>query len=250
MAILEREARGAVLVARFNHANAHNPMSLELETAIRSVCRETNETPGIRALVLTGGSDRSFCAGGDFNEVAQLSGRAAVEAYIDRTIDFYSTILSVTKPTVGAIGGYAVGLGFQLALCCDWRIGSPETKLLMWELKHGIACTVGGHLLESFVGRAAMSDIIYGCEPVPISWAFDHKLLHEVADSSDLVEAAIARAQALSEFPEITFQRTKETVNQRLIAGLQHIAEDAKEAHVAGVASRAAQQHFKGVLEH
>ncbi|RZN06372.1 enoyl-CoA hydratase/isomerase family protein [Bradyrhizobium genosp. SA-3] len=250
MAVLETESLGAVLVARFNHANAHNPMSLELENAVRSICRETEENPAIRALVLTGGNDRSFCTGGDFNEVAQLSGRAAVEKHIGRLIDFYCTILNVTKPTVAAVGGYAVGLGFQVALCCDWRVGSPETKLLMWEVKYGIACTIGGYMLESFVGRAAMSDIIYGCEAVPVSWAVDHKLLHEVVDSGNVVEAAIARAQVLSEFPDITFRRTKETVNQRFVAGLRDIATDAKEAHVAGFASGAVQEHFNRVLGH
>ncbi|WP_194473367.1 enoyl-CoA hydratase/isomerase family protein [Bradyrhizobium sp. CCBAU 51753] len=250
MAILQTEARGAVLVAQFNHANTHNPMSMELENAIRSICGETEDNPAIRALVLTGGNDRSFCAGGDFNEVAQISGGGAIEALIDRLIDFYSAILKVTKPTVAAVGGYAIGVGFQVALSCDWRVGSPATKLLMWELKHGIACTIGGYMLESFVGRAAMSDLIYGCEAAPISWAADQKLLHEVVDSSNLVEKAITRAQILSEFPEITFRRTKETVNRRFVAGLHAIAPEAKEAHVASTATSAVQQHLKRVLRH
>lgn len=248
MTILETEARGAVLVARFNHGNANNPMSLELEKAICSICHETEENSAIRALVLTGGNDRSFCVGGDFNEVVRLSERAAVEAFIDRVIDFYSTILNVTKPTVAAVGGYAIGIGFQVALSCDWRVGSLETKLLMWELKHGFACTIGGYMLESILGRAAMSDIIYRCETIPISWAAEHKLLNEIVDSKSLVDRAVARAQILSEFPEITFRRTKESVNQRFIAGLRQIALDTKEAHVAGFGSRAAEQHFKRVL--
>lgn len=249
MAILETETRGAILVAQFNHANILNPMSLELENAIRSICRETEDSPAIRALVLTGGNDRSFCAGGDFNEVAQVSGREAVEAAIDRMIDFYSTILKVSKPTVAAIDGYAIGMGFQIALSCDWRVGSPGTKLIMWELKHGMACPVGSYMLETFVGRAAMSALVYGCEPVPVSWAADHKLLQEVVDSSSLVESAIARAQTLSEFPEITFRRTKESVNRRFIAGLNDIAPEAKEIHVAGFASGVAQQHFNRILK-
>ncbi|WP_439406502.1 enoyl-CoA hydratase/isomerase family protein [Bradyrhizobium sp. DASA03076] len=248
MPILETEAYGAVLVARFNHSNINNPMSVELENAIRATCKETEENSAIRALVLTGGNNRSFCAGGDFKEVAQISGRAAVESFIDRVVDFYCTILHVTKPTVAAIGGYAVGLGFQVALSCDWRVGSSETKLLMWELKHGLACTIGGYMLESFLGRAAMSDIIYRCEAIPVAWAADHKLLHEVVDSEGLVERAVARAQILSEFPETTFRRTKASLNQRLITGLRNIALDAKEAHVAAFASGAAEEHFNRVL--
>lgn len=248
MTILKTEAQGAVLVAQFNNGSAHNPMSLELENAVRSICRETENNSAIRALVLTGGNERSFCAGGDFNEVARLSERAAVEAFLDRVIDFYSTILNVTKPVVAAVGGYAVGIGFQVALCCDWRVGSRETKLLMWELKHGLAVAVGAYMLESIVSRAAMSDIIYGCEAIPISWAADNKLLHEVVDSRNLVESAIARAQILGEFPEITFRRTKASINQRLLAGLRDVAMDAKEAHVAAFASNAADTHIKRVL--
>ncbi|MBB4365276.1 enoyl-CoA hydratase/carnithine racemase [Bradyrhizobium sp. CIR18] len=249
MPILETEVRDAVLIARFNHANAQNPLSLELENAIRYICRETEDNPAIRALVLTGGNDRSFCVGGDFNEMAQISGRAAIETLIDRLIDFYSTILNVTKPTVAAVGGYAIGIGFQIALSCDWRVGSPETKLLMWELKHGIACTIGGYMLESFFGRAAMTDLIYGCEIVPIAWAADHKLLNEVVDSNSLVENAIARAQMLGGFPEVTFRRTKESVNRGFIAGLHAIAPQAKKAHVASAATSAVQQHFRHVLK-
>lgn len=249
MAILETQVRGAVLVAQFNHANVSNPMSLELEEAICSMCRSIEHDPAIGALVLTGGNERSFCSGGDFNEVARISGRLAVEQFIDRLIGLYSTILNVTKPTVAAIGGYAVGIGFQVALSCDWRVGSPETKLLMWELKHGLACTIGGYMLESFVGRAAMSDIIYGCDTISVPWAAEHKLLHEVVHLENVVDAAVARAQTLSEFPEITFRGTKESVNQRLVSGLRRIAADAKEAHVAGFASGAADTHFRHVLE-
>lgn len=249
MAILEKEARGAVLVARFNHPNANNPMSLELANAISSICRETNDNPAIRSLVLTGGNDRSFCVGGDFNELIQLSERAAVEAYFESVIDFYCTILKVTKPIVAAVGGYAIGLGFQVALCCDWRVGSPETKLIMPELKHGISCTVGGYMLDNFVGRAAMYDIIYRCEAIQVSWATDHKLLHEVADSDSLVEKAIARAQILGEFPEVTLRRTKESLNRKIIAGLRNVATDTKETNVAGFANRTAEPHWKRVLK-
>ncbi len=48
------------------------------------------------------------------------------------------------KPTIAAIDGYAIGIGFQLALSCDLRIATSRAQLLMWELKYGIACTIGG----------------------------------------------------------------------------------------------------------
>ncbi|MCK1354249.1 enoyl-CoA hydratase/isomerase family protein [Bradyrhizobium sp. CW7] len=235
MAILETETQGTVLVARFNHPNAHNPMNLELESAIRSVCQEVENASAIRALVLTGGKDRSFCAGGDLKEPAELPAYALAEVTIERLIDLYSAILKVTKPSVAAVSGYAIGTGLGIALSCDWRVGSAGSKLLMRELKYGSACVVGAYMLETFVGRAAMSAIIYGCEAIPLSWALDHRLLHEIVDPYQCEDRAVARAQILSEFPEVSFRRTKETINQDLLAGLQRIARDAKDAYGAAL---------------
>ncbi|OSI71049.1 enoyl-CoA hydratase/isomerase family protein [Bradyrhizobium canariense] len=237
MAILRTETRGRVLVARFNHPNPHNPMNLALENAIRSICEEVEDDSAIRALVLTGGKDRSFCAGGDLKELAELSGGGLADTSIERVTDLYSAILKVTKPSVAAVDGYAIGTGFGIALCCDWRVGSAGTKLLMRELKHGKACVIGAYMAETFVGRAAMSEIIYGCEAIPLSWALDHRLLHDIADSGQCEDKAIARAQILSEFPEVSFRRTKERVNQSVLVGLQRIAGDAKDAYAAAIAS-------------
>ncbi|WFU62555.1 enoyl-CoA hydratase/isomerase family protein [Bradyrhizobium brasilense] len=237
MGILQTETRGRVLVARFNHPNPHNPMSLALENAIRSICQEVENDSAIGALVLTGGKDRSFCAGGDLKELAERSGYGWADASMERVIDLYSAILKVTKPSVAAISGYAIGTGLGIALCCDWRVGSAGTQLLMWELKHGNTCVIGAYMMETFVGRAAMSDIIYGCEAIPLSWALDQRLLHEIVDSRQCEEKAIAHAQTLSEFPEVSFRQTKEKVNQSVLAGLQRITRDAKDAYAAGIAS-------------
>ncbi|WP_439366151.1 enoyl-CoA hydratase/isomerase family protein [Bradyrhizobium sp. DASA03005] len=237
MTILQTETRGRVLVARFNHPNPHNPMNLALENAIRSICQEVEDDSAIGALVLTGGRQRSFCAGGDQKELAELSGYGWADSAIERVIDLYSAILRVTKPSVAAVDGYAIGTGLGIVLCCDWRVGSAGTKLLMRELKQGSACVIGAYMMETFVGRAAMSDIIYRCEAMPLSWALDHRLLHEIVDSPHCEEKAIARAQILSEYPEVSFRRTKQKVNQSVLAGLERIAGDAKDAYAAGIAS-------------
>lgn len=248
MAILEKTMTNSVLVVQFNHDNPKNPMNRALEQQIVKTCREAEHDPAVKALVLTGGDGRSFCVGGDFKEVSQVKERAQIEELIDRIIVLYGAILEVTKPTVAAVNQHAIGLGFQLALLCDWRVGSSDTKMIMWELKHGVACTLGAFMLEKFLGRAAMTDIIYGCDALPVDWALEHKLLNEVVDSSAITERAIARAEILADYPEVTFRRTKEVVNRSFIAGLHDAVQSTKEAHVAGFSSTAAEDHFKRVL--
>ncbi|MGY4353205.1 enoyl-CoA hydratase/carnithine racemase [Bradyrhizobium sp. GM7.3] len=248
MAALSVYTRGDVLVAQFNREKHVNPLNRELERAIVETCRTAQEEPAVKAMVLTGGVHRSFCAGDDLNEASELKTLANVEEFIDRIIAFFVAILSVTKPTVAGIDGYAIGAGLEMALCCDWRVGTPTTKALGWELKHGLACPIGAYLLEKSLGRAAMSDIVYGCEIVPVRWAAEHKLFNEVADAKDVVERAISRAGVLGASPAVTYRRTKESVNRSLIAGLRELAPIAKNIHAEGFLNNSAKAHFARVL--
>lgn len=248
MAILERKFQGSVLVAQLNRDVPTNPMNRALEHEIVRVCQDVEDSPHIKALVLTGGRGRSFCVGGDFNEVREANNREAIEDLIDRCITLYISILRVTKPTVAAIDGYAIGLGFQMALSCDWRIGATGAQMIMWELKKGVACPLGAYMLEKFFARAAMLDIVYGCEALPTSWALDHKLLNELSEPDDLLEKAVTRAKALCAYPEVPYRQTKQSINGSFISGLLDVAKVAKEVHIASFMSKSAEHHFDRVL--
>ncbi|WP_024520853.1 enoyl-CoA hydratase/isomerase family protein [Bradyrhizobium sp. Tv2a-2] len=235
-------------MAQFSREKPVNPLNRELARGIVDACRRAQDEPSVKSIVFTGGVHRSFCAGDDLNEARDLKSLVDVEEFIDRMIALYVAILSVPKPTVAGIDGYAIGAGLEMALCCDWRVGTPTTTALGWELKHGLACPIGAYMLEKMLGRSAMSDIVFGCEAVSTKWAAEHKLFNEMAERKDVVERAISRADVLGAYPEVTFQRTKESVNRSFIAGLKEIAPIAKSIHADGFLSNSAQAHFRRVL--
>ncbi|UVO30482.1 enoyl-CoA hydratase/isomerase family protein [Bradyrhizobium arachidis] len=235
-------------MAQFNRANPLNPLNRELERGIIAACRLAQDEPAVKAMVLTGGVRRSFCVGDDFNEARDVKTKAAVEELVDRLTRLYVAILNVPKPTVAAIDGYAIGGGVQIALCCDWRVGTPTAKALGWELKYGLGCPIGAYMLEKSLGRAATSDIVFGCEAVSVKWALQHKFFNEVAQGTEVVEKGISRAMALGAYPEITYRRTKECVNRSFIVGLQELAPIAKNIHVEGFLSKSAEVHFARIL--
>ena len=249
MSILKIHRENGVLVLEFAHENSQNPMSKALAEAIIEACGTATSDPAVSAVVLTGGQNRSFCAGGDFNEVSKMKLREEVEAWLDRTIGLYVAILSINKPTVAAVEGHAIGTGFQIALCTDWRLGSSNTKLNMWELKHGLACSVGGYMLEKFSSRALMLKLVVGCEPMPASEGLEYGFLNEVVDSSNMVERAVERAQQFAKYPQLPFLRTKSSFNRSFIQGLQGILQESKEAHCAAFLNRTADAHINRVLK-
>ncbi|UVO35709.1 enoyl-CoA hydratase/isomerase family protein [Bradyrhizobium arachidis] len=247
MTVLNVYMKDAVLVAQFNREKPVNPLNRELQTAIVETCQFAESEPAVKAIVLTGGVRRSFCVGDDFRE-ARARTQADVEELVDRVTWLCVAILSVTKPVVAGIDGYAIGGGLQIALCCDLRVGTKNTKVLGWELKHGIGYPVGAYMLEKSLGRAAMSDIIFGCEVVPADWAARYRLFHELANPSDVVEKAVSRAAVLATYPEVSYRRTKAAVNRSFVSGLKELMPIAKKIHVDCFLSGAADAHLAKVL--
>ncbi|MDA9523419.1 hypothetical protein XI06_24880 [Bradyrhizobium sp. CCBAU 11434] len=239
---------GPILVAQFNREKPVNPLNRELERSIVETCQLANDESSVKAIVLTGGVRRSFCVGDDFNEASELKTVTEIETFIDRLIELYIAILNVTKPTIAGIDGYAIGAGLDMALCCDWRVGTPTAMALGSELKHGLACPIGAYMLRKTLGRAAMSDIIFGCEIMPIGWATERRFYNEIVEAKDVVSTAISRAMLLGSYPDVTYRKTKEAVNLSFISGLRALTPTAKNINVAGFFGRSAQAHFARIL--
>ncbi|MEV6319385.1 enoyl-CoA hydratase-related protein [Streptomyces sp. NPDC051776] len=86
-----------------------------------------------------------------------------------------------------------MGVGLQIALCCDVRIGSRVSKLVMPEFRVGIACNFGGYMLETVVGRSVMQDMLYTCA----EWPADRALADRPPARSDVPRRPVgARTRA------------------------------------------------------
>jgi enoyl-CoA hydratase/carnithine racemase len=239
---------GDVLTLTFNHASRSNPMNEAMGRALTAHCQQANDDDAIRAVVLTGGPERYFGAGGDFREVSQIADGKDVDVWIDWITDLYVSLLEVEKPTIAAVDGFAVGIGFQLALCCDWRIGTEHATLIMPELAKGIGCTYGGLMLERAVGRIRMTHIVYGCERITAPQALTLGLLDEVCPATALAASARATAARFAGYPAAAVRGTKRSLNRPFIAALRNLVDETKQVHRAAFRAGGAQPHFDAVL--
>ncbi|RCX16318.1 carboxymethylproline synthase [Anaerobacterium chartisolvens] len=240
--------KNGVLTVQFNHAHYNNPFSDALESAVSYSLTKAEENPDVKAVIITGGIDRSFSVGGDFNEVKELKGGKEVEEWIDGVVGLYISSLRLTKPTIAAVDKYAIGIGFQLALTCDWRIATERCQFIMPELKHGIACTLGQYMLEKSLGRAAMMEIIYDSEAISIERCFKYGLINKVTKVEDLLEESQKLAERLANYPEVPFGKTKKVINESYIKGLQDVMENTKAVHRASFGAGHAQKFMKKIV--
>lgn len=121
-----QESAGIAIVT-IHRPNFKNAMTKKMWNELAAIGREIPKNPRTRVVVLKG-SKGSFTAGSDIKEFSRMTLEEADEAFRIME-DAISTFERLPIPTIGLINGYGIGAGFQLALACDLRIGTHETKM-------------------------------------------------------------------------------------------------------------------------
>jgi enoyl-CoA hydratase/carnithine racemase len=85
---------------------------------------ELDKDPEIGCIVLTG-SEKAFAAGADIKE---MKDKSYPETYITGMLSWWDNVTKIKKPIVGAVSGYALGGGCELAMMCDILIAGDNAK--------------------------------------------------------------------------------------------------------------------------
>ncbi|QNE74929.1 enoyl-CoA hydratase/isomerase family protein [Streptomyces finlayi] len=237
-----------VLLAEFTGAHEQNPFSRARMRELTALMRDVDADDKVRCVLLYGGPGRSFGVGGDFNEVSMFTGGDEVNGWIDDITDLYATIAGISKPVVAAIDGYAIGVGLQIALCCDYRVGSENARLVMPELKVGIACNFGGFMLRYTVGTTVMQRMLYTCEEWPAQRALADGLLHEVRPVENTLGRALELSRTLARYTPEAVQGTRPRVNAPFVEGLERLRAEAKDSHRKAFAAGEAQVRMRRII--
>jgi enoyl-CoA hydratase len=115
--------------------------------------------PDVRAVVITGSGDRSFCAGmhlDTFRDMEPSGGRA----FISRVASMLDAVRRCPVATVARLNGTCVGIAFELALACDVRVAHPGVRVGLPEVKLGIPSIADAALLPSFLGPSLAHELI------------------------------------------------------------------------------------------
>jgi len=136
----KREPLAWITLNRPEVLNIHN---VQMRDDLYEVLGAVKADEDIRAVVVQGAGDRAFCAGADLSEF--LTAPPPTEArHIRFDRDLWGLFLSVPQPVVGALHGYVLGSGIEIALCCDLRIATENAVFGLPEVGLGIIPAAGG----------------------------------------------------------------------------------------------------------
>jgi enoyl-CoA hydratase/carnithine racemase len=157
------------------------------------------ERSGQRVLVLRG-SNGDFCAGSDMNKSSTRLPSAADTAATMRVISRAVTALHrLTKPTIAAVDGVAVGAGFNMAIGCDIVIATDRARFAEIFVKRGLTLDFGGTwLLPRLIGLARARELALTGRIIGAAEALDIGLVSSVVAVEDLDAAVTATATQLA----------------------------------------------------
>ncbi len=197
-----------------------NAIDEQLHTEVRAAAVEAGERADVRAVVLYGG-ERVFAAGADIKAMSQLDGRSMVDWGRELTNSF-TAVARLPKPVIAAITGYALGGGYELALCADFRVMGAGAKVGQPEILLGVIPGAGGtQRLARLVGPAKAKDLVFTGRHVGAEEALEMGLADAVVPDAEVYTTALAMARKLAAGPPLALAAAKRAIDEGLDLPLQ-----------------------------
>ncbi len=195
--VLRETVDGSIAILTFHRPEKLNALSTPLLQAFARRLDEVEADPAIRVVILTGAGEKAFVAGAD---IAEYAGRqdARFAAYQFSSRRLFDRLEALTKPVIAAVNGYALGGGFEIALCCDVLVVSTRARLGLPEGLLGLSPGGGGtqRLIRS-IGRHATADLLLAAQRLTGERAYQLGLAAAVVEPESLREAALEKARAM-----------------------------------------------------
>jgi enoyl-CoA hydratase/carnithine racemase len=180
------------------------------------------EASDARAIILSG-EGVVFSAGVDFSSLsgagsAGAGGKPSLARFrrsVARSQAALNLLESIEKPVIGAIHGYAGGLGLELALACDARIAAAGTKLGMPEVRLGLIPDVGGTTrLTRTVGYAKAKELIMTARMIEANEAERIGLVNKVVPVGQQIAGAEELAREMARNAPLAVGMAKKVIDR------------------------------------
>lgn len=209
-----------IAVLTFNRPEKMNALSTALLNRLEALLGEIANDDGVRVVILTGAGDKAFIAGADISEYNDQT--------FDQFVDYqfygrrlFSMLDAFPKPTIGAINGYALGGGFEIALCCDILIASTNARFGLPEGLLGLSPGGGGtQRLTRALGRYVAADVLLSARRLSAERAYALGLVAEVAEPAALMDAALDKARYVLKVAPLSAREMKRLMRDGLDASL------------------------------
>ena len=191
-----------------NRPAALNALNTTMMTEFAAALHHVTDT-GARVLVLTG-AGRAFAAGAD---IAEMRDRTFGDMTDTNHLAAWEQLADLRIPTIGAVNGFALGGGCEIAMMCDILIAGEGASFGQPEIGLGIIPGIGGtQRLTRLVGKAQAMDLILTGRRVDAAEALRIGLVSRVVADDEVLDQALVVARQIAAFSGRAVRAAKECV--------------------------------------
>lgn len=214
------EVSDHVAYVTLNRPKSLNSISHSLDLELAQAWDTIDDDPDIWMAVLAATDERAFCVGADISGGTEAD--ASRLALGGGLTGIGGPLRVLKKPLVAAVQGYALGGGFELAMCADIIVAADTTQFGLPEVKAGIIGESGvmHRAIRQLPHHVALALILTG-DRMPATDALQHGLINEIVPYEDLAAASNRWAEKLCAASPLAMQAAKHAVMTGLQSSLE-----------------------------
>lgn len=207
--ILTSEPINGIGVIQINRPQVLNALSLQTMTEIVEAMEHFDQSADIRCIVIHG-NDKAFAAGADIKE---MSGAGSMQMLERDQFAKWERIRAIKKPIIGAVSGFALGGGCELAMNCDMLIASESAQFGQPEINIGVMPGAGGtQRLTRAIGKVRAMELALTGRMISAHEAWRCGLVNRVVPIDSYMHEAMALAAEIATKAPIAVKLIKESV--------------------------------------
>lgn len=206
-----------VCVLTINRPEARNAINGPVTDALGQALANADADPEIRAIILTGAGDKSFCAGADLKALSH--GENIGPSDPEHGKWGFAGVVShpVSTPVIAAVNGTALGGGTELVLAADLAVAAQSASFGLPEVKRGLFAAAGGafRIVDAVPKKIGMELLLTG-RPITPEQALGYGLINQVVPDDQLRTAALDLAREIASNAPLAVQASKRLA-QRIV---------------------------------
>jgi enoyl-CoA hydratase/carnithine racemase len=212
------EKDGAIGWMIFNHPERRNAISLDMWAAIPTVLDAFESDPEIRVVVFRGAGDNAFISGADISQFGEhRDDRAANAVYSAQSAAATRSMVGLSKPSIAMIRGFCIGGGMAVALTCDLRICSDDSRFGIPAARLGLGYAFDGvKALTDLVGPSFAKDILFTARHLDAAEAGQIGLVNKVTTVEHLEAVVREYADQIGANAPLTVRAAKVAVREAM----------------------------------
>ena len=210
------QTRNNICTLTLNRPEKKNSLSLEMVELLESILRKLAEEESLRVVILRGAGDKAFCSGFDIGSLPTQSKQDADQRLksLDQVETLLQRLINFSYPVIAMMNGVAFGLGCELAMCCDIRIGAEDIRMGMPPARLGLVYPWAG--LQRFIqniGLQSTKEIFFTGRTYTGRRIKELGLVDYLVPGSELEEFTYSMAQEIAGNAPLALKGIKKVIN-------------------------------------